>query len=65
MLKANKANSLPPRQWRGAISQPKKAKQKRTTRRLINMHGGLIKIKKKKKIKHLNKANKFVHYAII
>lgn len=47
MLKANKANSLPPRQWRGAISQPKKAKQKRTTRRLINMHGGLIKIKKK------------------
>lgn len=41
MLKANKANSLPPREWRGAISQPKKAKQKRTTRRLINMHGGL------------------------
>lgn len=64
MLKANKANSLPPRQWRGAISQPKKAKQKRTTRRLINMHGGLIK-NLKKKIKHLNKANKFVHYAII
>lgn len=62
MLKANKANFLPPRQWRGAISQPKKAKQKRTTRRLINMHEGL---KKKKKIKHLNKANEFVDYAII